>query len=231
MLQQTQTTRVVSKYTAWLERFPTFTALAEAPLRDVLVLWKGLGYNRRALNLKHAAETVVRDFGGKFPKTYSEILSLPGVGPYTAGAIMAFAYNKPVPIIETNIRSVYIHFFFKGKRGITDKQILAKIEATLDMKNPRIWYAALMDYGVMLKEKHGNPNVKSKHYAKQTTFKGSNRELRAKILHAIAEKGTIGTNPLFKILPKEMPSKIESNLAALSREGFIVQKNHRWAIA
>jgi A/G-specific adenine glycosylase len=112
MLQQTQVDRVVDFFNKWMKEFPTIKALAEAKQSDVLRLWKGLGYNSRAIRMKRTAQIIMEKFGGKFPKSYEDILSLPGIGPYTAGAISAFAYNQPVSMIETNIRRVYLHHFF-----------------------------------------------------------------------------------------------------------------------
>jgi A/G-specific adenine glycosylase len=136
---------------------------------------------------------------------------------------MAFAFNKPFPIIETNIRTVYIHFFFKNHGQVHDKEILELVEKTLPEKNIREWYYALMDYGVMLKKTVGNLNKKSKHYTKQSTFKGSNRELRAKILHVITEKPSTLKNIEHHILnaTSHDSQKILNTLAKLEQEGFI----------
>jgi len=117
MLQQTQTFRVMGKYEAFIDAFPDFAALAGAQLNTVLSLWQGLGYNRRALSLKKTAEIVVSNFHGTLPDSYEELISLPGIGKATAGSILAFAFNKPIPFIETNIRRVYIHFFFNVSIG------------------------------------------------------------------------------------------------------------------
>lgn len=227
MLQQTQTDRVIPKYKNWLKQFPTFEALAKAPLQKVLVEWKGLGYNRRALQSKRAAEIVVEKYHGTLPENYEQILDLPGIGPYTAGAIMAFAFNKPFPIIETNIRTVFIHFFLaspeppEAKEGkkFHDNELMPLILKTLDTNNPREWYYALMDYGVILKKTIGNVNTRSKHYTKQSSFKGSNRELRAKILHFITAQPAS-----FKKIVSTLEAdqeKITNNLIALQEEGFI----------
>jgi len=175
MLQQTQVARVVPKYTEFVKRFPTFRALAKAPVRAVLSLWQGLGYNRRALMLQRCAQAIVADAPGP----------LPGVGPYTAGAVLAFAFNKPAVIIETNIRRVYLHHYFPGRRDISDRQLLPIIERTLDQKRPRQWYWALMDYGAYLATQIENPNRRSRHYSKQSTFEGSNRQLRGRVLRAL----------------------------------------------
>jgi len=154
MLQQTQVERVIPKYAEWLARFPTAATLATAARATVLTTWRGLGYNRRALALKRAAESIVAR--GKFPREVAEILELPGVGPYTAGAIAAFAFNEPVVMIETNIRTVFIHHFFSDQKNVRDSELLPLIEKTLPRLKPREWYWALMDYGSHLKKEVGN---------------------------------------------------------------------------
>ena len=145
MLQQTQVSRVVPKYQAFIMQYPTVKKLAKASLGDVLRLWQGLGYNRRAKFLLQCAQSVSGEYKGVFPTTYDEILKLPGIGPYTAAAICAFAYNQPVALIETNVRQVYIHHFFKRAEQVTDTQILEKVRRTLPTTQSRQWYAALMD--------------------------------------------------------------------------------------
>ncbi len=182
MLQQTQAPRVVQKYEEFIKKFPTIKSLAKARLKTVLKLWQGLGYNRRALNLQRAAQEIVKVFKSRFPKDTKTLQSLPGVGPATAGDIMAFAFNKAEVVIETNIRTVFIHHFFKDQKNIHDNDIIPLIKKTLDHTNPREWYYALMDYGAMLKKTIPNPSRRSQHYTKQSPFKGSNREIRSKIL-------------------------------------------------
>ena len=114
MLQQTPVDRVLPKYQEFLKQFPSIKKLAAASLGDVLRAWQGLGYNRRAKYLHQCAAVIIYDNGGIWPRTVNELQALPGIGPYTAGAVMAFAYNQPIPIIETNIRTVYLHHFFSG---------------------------------------------------------------------------------------------------------------------
>lgn len=233
MLQQTQVSRVMTKYTEFLTKFPTVHALAKAPVTDVLVAWQGLGYNRRALNLKRAAERVVTDFGGTFPHTAAELESLPGIGQSTRGAIMAFAFDMATTFIETNIRAIYIHHFFpepnSGKKStraqlVHDRDILPLIEQTLDHKNPRDWYYALMDYGVYLKQTHPNPSRKSIHHAKQTTFKGSNREVRSRILKFVLGHSNHQYRPTrAEIIQHVGKTKhdVGKNIDALVAEGFM----------
>ena len=108
MLQQTQAPRVVGKYKLFIKTFPNFTRLARASLGEIYTVWQGLGYNRRALQLKKAAEIVVKKFKGKLPRSVEQLDSLPGIGLATAASIAAFAFNQPTVFIETNIRSVFI---------------------------------------------------------------------------------------------------------------------------
>jgi A/G-specific adenine glycosylase len=182
MLQQTQVDRVIPKYNEFLRLFPTVKDLSQASLSDVLRIWSGLGYNRRARFLHNAAQEIQKVYNGVMPHTFTELQSLSGIGPYTASAVMVFAFNEPIPMIETNIRSVYIHEFFSRHDEVEDKEIMPYIEKTVDVKNPCIWYAALMDYGTYLKKVTKNPSRKSKHHVIQKAFKGSLREARGKIL-------------------------------------------------
>lgn len=220
MLQQTQTHRVVPKYRSFLKKFPTLRALAEASLGDVLREWSGLGYNRRAKMLHACSKAVVAEHRGVLPKTYEDLLALPGVGPYTAGAVLAFAFNTPRPLIETNIRTVFLFHYFPGREGVADAELMTHIERTLDRKESRQWYNALMDYGAWIKETYGNHNARSKSYVKQSTFKGSSRELRGKILRALGEK-EYGQASLIKYLECDAVLT-ETQIVALLKEGLIV---------
>ncbi|MBI4057937.1 A/G-specific adenine glycosylase [Candidatus Microgenomates bacterium] len=185
MLQQTQVPRVIEKYNQFLHRFPTIDDLAKASLREVLATWLGLGYNRRALSLKKLAEKVTADYNGVVPQSVELLQTLPGIGTTTASSIAAFAWNYPSVFIETNIRSVFIYFFFRKQQNVSDEDILPLVEQTLDRKNPRLWYWALMDYGVILKKIYKNPSRKSLQYKKQKPFKNSDRQIRGAILKII----------------------------------------------
>lgn len=182
MLQQTQVDRVMSKFEAFIARFPDFEALATAPLADVLILWSGLGYNRRAKFLHEAAKVITAQHSGELPSTYDELIALPGVGKNTAGALLAYVYNQPVLYVETNVRTVYLHHFFADRRDVADASILERLDATLWRDHPREFYWALMDYGTWLK-RSGVRNVSaSKHYRKQSPLAGSVREVRGAIV-------------------------------------------------
>ncbi|MDB5238934.1 MAG: endonuclease [Candidatus Parcubacteria bacterium] len=240
MLQQTQVPRVVPKFDSWMKRFPDWRTLAKTPTRNVLKEWSGLGYNRRALYLKRIAEEIT-DNGKRsetLPSDYQGLIQLPGIGPNTAGAILAYAFNVPHPFIETNIRSAYIHYFFTEKKGgtkIPDAMIMPLIEETLaDPKiraNPREWHWALMDYGSHLKASLPNPSRRSAHHVRQKPFKGSNRELRSEILKSVLRKPA-RIRDIESLLKARYPStEIRRNLIALTREGFIAKKNDIYQIA
>lgn len=224
MLQQTQTYRVAPKYELWIQEFPTFAALAEAPLRDILSVWQGLGYNRRAMALQKIAQKIMAEFEGKLPANPEILETFPGIGPATARSICAFAFNFPGVFIETNIRAVYIHSFFPGKNEIHDKELYPLVEQTVDKKNPREWYYALMDYGVMLKAEHKNPSRKSAHHVKQSKFEGSDRQIRGMILKFLTNRGAIKEEELIKMTKKES-ERVLKIMNELIGEGFIKKDN------
>jgi A/G-specific adenine glycosylase len=221
MLQQTQTERAAPKYAAFLERWPDFNALSEAPFSEILILWKGLGYNRRAMALKQIALTAVGQYGGTLPHTYDELITLPMVGPATAAAILAFSFNKSALYLETNIRRVLLHFFFQNEEKVHDRELYKMLEAVQVCEDPKNWYYALMDYGVLLKKMVKNPNRRSAHYTKQTAFENSNRQIRGQILTVFTEKGLVSKKELYSFLnfPKE---NINKCLSALQKEGFVI---------
>jgi A/G-specific adenine glycosylase len=173
MLQQTQVSRVIGHYEAFLQRFPDPAALARAPLGDALALWKGLGYNRRCLGLHRAASEIVARFGGRVPRVVEDLESLPGVGRSTACAVAAFAFGAPTAFIETNIRRVFIHWFFPGRKSVNDREILPLVERTMERGRAGEWYNALMDYGAMLARAVENPNRRSAQ--KSCVFTGSSK--------------------------------------------------------
>jgi A/G-specific adenine glycosylase len=217
MLQQTQVGRVLPKYDEFMATFPTIQALSKAPLGDVLSAWSGLGYNRRAKFLHVAAQKVMQDFGGELPDTIEGLVSLPGVGKNTAGAILCYAFNQPVPFIETNVRSVFIHHFFNDRTDVDDKELLPIVRQACDLEHPREWYWALMDYGTYLKQTLGNNISQSKHYARQSKFEGSRRQVRGRVLKML----TRGPVMISELLEAEPDERTPSVIADLQREGFV----------
>jgi A/G-specific adenine glycosylase len=225
MLQQTQTYRVEPKFTAWIEALPTFKALAQAPLRDVLLLWQGLGYNRRAIALQKIAQKIVAEHDGNLPNSPELLVEFPGIGPATAASMCAFAFNRPTPFIETNIRAVFIHYFFEYKTDIKDTEIMPLVAASLDHNNAREWYYALMDYGVMLKKLHKNPSRKSAHHAKQSTFEGSHRQIRGMILKIMADHTALSIDDLINMIDRPC-ERTKKALVELLNEGFVKNNNN-----
>ena len=223
MLQQTQTARVAIKFPEFISLFPDFNSLANASLKDVLLAWQGMGYNRRGKYLHEIAKKVVNECGGVLPDCPKTLVTFPGIGPNTAGSIVAFAYNKPTIFIETNIRSVFLTFFFTGQSEIHDKQLMTYIEAAVDHESPRDWYYALMDYGVMLKKQLPNPSRKSVHHTVQSKFEGSDRQIRGMILKLLT-KNQLHKSELFILVPREA-ERIEKAIAQLLQENMIQQDN------
>ncbi len=205
MLQQTQTSRVVLKFEQWMQQFPTLEKLAQASVHDVLFCWQGLGYNRRALALYDFAKKIVADYAGIIPADSCVLQTFKGIGLNTAGSICAFAFNKPVVFIETNIRTVFLHTFFQGKSAVDDKEILPFVAAAVDQQNPRDWYYALMDYGVYLKKELKLSNRQSKQYAKQSKFIGSRRQVRGMVLSLVIKHGAMSYEQLQELVWAKLP--------------------------
>lgn len=220
MLQQTQVDRVVPKFNAFIARFPDERHLAESSLGDVLKLWNGLGYNRRAKFLHEASKKIIHEYNGVFPSTYEALLTLPGVGKGTAGAILAYAYNRPVVFIETNVRTVYFHHFFEEGDKVGDDEISALVEMTLDRDHPREFYWALMDYGAWLKRNGAGRVTQSKHYRKQSALRGSIREVRGQILRLLAD-GAKEESGLKRALQAD--ERFGPALRGLRKDGLIEQ--------
>lgn len=229
MLQQTQVPRVIEKYAQFLTLFPNVRSLAKAPLSKVLSAWSGLGYNRRAKFLHQMAKEIAGKKKAAFPNTVEELEALPGIGPYTARAIAAFAYDQPVVLIETNVRTAYLHHFFPRAKNVSDKTLLPIIASTLDAKRPREWYAALMDYGSHLKATGSKAHRKSAQYKKQGAFIGSKRQTRGAIVRSLIEGGTTTTR-----LAKQLsfpPERILSALDDLVREGIVIKRRSIYSLA
>ncbi len=223
MLQQTRVDRVLRKYPQFIEAFPDLRSLAVAPLKEVLGAWQGLGYNRRAMGLKAIALEAAKSGKGRMPVDSDALRDLPGIGAYTASALRCFAHGRAEPMIETNIRSVFIHFFFHGKTGVSDREIMPLVSRTLDKKDPRKWNYALMDYGVMLKKETSNPGKRSLHYQRQSPFEGSGRQLRGKILKILLAGSRLRQDDLVGQTGADAP-RVEAALEGLVRDGLLIKK-------
>jgi len=230
MLQQTQVDRVIDTYRHFITAFPDFASLDRVSLQKVLKIWVGLGYNRRALALKKIAHIVMREQSGRLPASEALLVSLPGVGKYTASAIAVFAFNQPVILLETNIRTVFLYFFFPNRNDVKDSDIIPLIEKTAPKANPRRWYNALMDYGVMLKKMHLNPNRRSAHYHKQSPFRGSDRQIRGMIVKMLTSGTPMSEKEIIQRIAAD-PDRVKNVLSQLEEERLVKMRQRRLMIA
>lgn len=232
MLQQTQVSRVLGRWERFLRRFPTVDALAAADASAVLDEWQGLGYNRRALSLKRAAEACAAERGGALPETVEGLVRLPGIGPATAAGVVAFAHNLPAVYLETNVRTVFLHELFPGRDEVKDTEIIPLVRDTCPGDDPRSWYYALLDYGAHLKRTVSNPSRRSAAYARQSAFDGSRRQKRAELLRVVLAAGEVPIEAAREALDAFErdrgrdaidPALFDSIVADMVREGFFAR--------
>ncbi|MEY4339668.1 MAG: A/G-specific adenine glycosylase [Actinomycetota bacterium] len=234
MLQQTQVNRVLPKWESFMDAFPTTTACAEAALGDVLRVWQGLGYPRRARNLHSAAVTVEQL--GAFPDTLDGLLALPGVGAYTARAVLAFAYERDAAVVDTNIARVLARF---AGRRLTPKEAQAAADAAVPTGHGWEWNQCLMDLGALVcrptpscaecplrrrcawKGKGPDPAIGSAGVSRaQAPFEGSDRQARGRLLRAVAEASVRRVDAAS--LMAVAPDRADRLVAALVADGLLV---------
>ena len=212
MLQQTQVPRVVVRYPQFLARFPTLASLAEARLADVLAAWLGLGYNNRALRLKRCAEALP---GGVLPAELDALRALPGIGPYTARAVLIFARNADLAAVDANVRRV-----LTSELGLPHDLSPAALQAVADAAQPRgrsrDWHNALMDYGSLVLTSRGTGIAPR---TRQTPFAGSPRQRRARLLRALVERGPLSRTEAAAELGLS-PADCDEAIASLVRDGL-----------
>lgn len=232
MLQQTQVTRVIPKYREFLKAFPTLEKLARASDKKLLRVWSGLGYWRRALYLQQTAQQISQSFKGKFPQEPKILETLPGIGTYTARAVACFAFGNTDAFLDTNIRRVYLHFFFPKEKNVSDKEVLKIAQRAVWKKNPREWHYALFDYGATVL-KNNKANHRSKHYAKQSRFAGSLRFFRAEVIRFLLskQKNTAKKEILESFLEEtlhreESRFSCEEILESLRKDGILKDRNN-----
>lgn len=231
MLQQTQVERVSVKFPAFIARFPDFGSLASAPLPEVLLAWQGMGYNRRAVFLQRSARRAAEEYDGTLPQDPDVLATFPGIGRATAASICAFAFDMPVVFIETNIRRVFIHYFFgDSATTVNDTDILPLVKKALYRKSPRTWYNALMDLGSDLKTTTENPNRRSRHYTKQAAFEGSDRKIRGSIIRILLTHKRLTRKAVIQQFTEE-EERVARILSNLEAEGFIARSGAWVSIA
>ncbi len=205
MLQQTQVSRVVRKYKEFVRAFPNTKKLAEAKTGDVITVWKGLGYNRRALFLQRTAQAVRTEFGGRFPQTFEGLKSMPGIGEYTARAILSFAFGVVTPVLDTNHRKFYQKMFF-GDEVQSDiilhtkaEVVVAYIARTFGETAVYDWNQALMDWVSAHPEQYILPKKKKK---QSIPFKQTNRYIRGKIIDLLRTEKCISLHRVYAEFPE-----------------------------
>ena len=220
MLQQTQVSRGLPKYIEFLRTFPTVESLADAKTSAVLRIWKGMGYNRRALYLQNTAKQIVSVYKGKFPKTEQELTALPGLGIYTARAVMVFAYKIDVAMVDTNIRQIITHFFFYDVPQ-TEKTIQEVADRLVPKGRSWEWHQALMDYGALELERNAQRNKKKK----AKPFKETNRYFRGRLLDLVVEKQSKETDLIAEMVAKFGKDREFMNLIieGMCKDGLIVR--------
>jgi len=186
MLQQTQVARGLPKYIEFVKKYPTVDALAGARPSEVLRLWKGMGYNRRALYLHNAAKIIEEKYHGVFPVTEELLAKLPGVGRYTARAVLVFAYKHDVSMVDTNIRRILTHFYFSDKTPPSEKEISHLADIFVPKGKSWEWHQALMDFGVL--ELPRRIIVKPKKRTGAKPFTETNRFFRGRMMDFVREK-------------------------------------------
>ncbi len=240
MSQQTQLSRVVPKYEAWLEKFPTVQSLAKAKVAEVLQYWSGLGYNRRALNLKKTAEIISEKYHGKFPEDEKELVSLPGIGQYTARAVLCFAFDQQIAVVDTNVRKVILTQLLNSEKvekqnlrlsdskdslenKIDDKKMYEIATQLLPIGKAYEWNQALMDYSAAMLKKEKIP------IPKQSKFHGSRRYYRGQILKLLLQKKKVAIQDVGLLIKKDYIDNekewLQKLLDELAAEGFIIIKN------
>lgn len=217
MLQQTQAERVAGKYRQFLRRYPTVTALAKARTDELLALWSGLGYNRRALYLRACAQAVLQQHGGRLPVPYAQLVALPGVGPYTARAINVFARNRDEVCVDTNVRRVLMHELGLPM-GTTVQQIEVVALQVLPKGRSREWHSALMDYGRLVATARRTGVRPLGHRPER--FLGSRRWYRGKTLQTLVTKREVSVRQLARALDLAIP-KVEHILGTLQHDGLV----------
>ncbi len=223
MLQQTQVDRVMPKFESFIVAFPTLESLARASLSEVVLLWSGLGYNRRA---KYLYDAAIQLAGKPFPRTLEELTTLKGIGINTASAILVYSFNQPHVFVETNVRTVLFHYFFYEVDSVTDAEVSKKLSVLLDKNDPRNFYYALMDYGTYLKKQGHGKITKSKHYTKQSKFEGSIRQLRGELL-----RRAIAGETLQELRQDFSDNRLDTVVESLIKEGLVIKVNDRIKIA
>ncbi len=242
MLQQTQVSRVIEKYKEFLQSFPTVQDLAKVKTADVIRVWKGLGYNRRALFLQRTAQAVAEQYSGKFPQDVVLLKKLPGIGEYTARAVMCFAFKQKIAVLDTNHRKFYGRMF---GGGLGDKELLIEADDFIDSFVSPVdvydWNQALMDFMSAIERGEGDKTINwfnetysavEKKKQKDTgmqkiPFKQTDRFIRGRIVDTLREQKSTSITSLQKKFVEFPKERVEKVVLGLVKDGLILEKKGR----
>ncbi|HCW00346.1 MAG TPA: A/G-specific adenine glycosylase [Acidimicrobiaceae bacterium] len=245
MLQQTQVTRVVERWPRFLGRYPTPTVCAKASVGEVIAEWSGLGYNRRAVYLHRAAATVVDRHGGQVPGDLTDLLDLPGIGPYTARAVLAFADEADVGIVDTNVARVLARW---SGRELSPREVQERADASVPAGSGWAWNQTVLDLGATVCRARNptcddcplsdgcvwrgegiDPAIGSAGVSgRQATFEGSDREGRGRLVAALAENPVDGDGLAAAMGWPDDPQRAERVAARLVLDGLIITDGRCW---
>lgn len=219
---------MIPKYYEFLDAFPTVRALSQASPGSLLRVWKGMGYNRRAIFLQRAARIIVETYHGKFPQIEGELVNLPGVGTYTARAILVFAFKKNLAMVDTNIRRIITHFFY-GDLAQKPSKIQWVAGRILPRGKSWEWHQALMDYGALELSK-----IKRPERSRRTSipFRDSNRYFRGRIIDRLREK-RYPEGTLIKSLKYSFGRNAKFYqllLSQLEKEGLLIKRKNIYSL-
>jgi A/G-specific adenine glycosylase len=245
MLQQTQAARVAAAFDGFLRRFPDVSSLAAAAPADVLRAWSGLGYHRRAVALHEAARTIVRVHGGEVPGDPGALQYLPGVGPYTASAVAAIAFGRPVVAMDVNVRRVASRVVLGREPQRDDPRIAAAARVLLDRRDPATWNQAMMDLGREVcrptprcevcpfepwcRFRRGGRAGRPAAAPRQSPFEGSNRQVRGRIVAVLRERPSAGLSGLAAATGFGA-DRIGSAVTGLVRDGIVERRGRSFRL-
>jgi A/G-specific adenine glycosylase len=242
MLQQTQVARVEPAWRRFFDRFPTVTDAATSGRSDLVRLWAGLGYNNRAVRLHQAARAVVERFDGTFPHDLADLMSLPGIGPYTARAIRAFAFELPGAVVDTNVLRILVRL---GGERLTPAMAQRAADALADEIDPWTWNQSMIDLGATICSPRNPACDRCPLYAgcswrggpgadpaavtpskRQVPFAGSDRQARGRLLDA-CRSGPVAEDDVPGIIADDDADRVERIVSGLVRDGLLRRHGRR----
>lgn len=219
MLQQTQVARVLPYYEAFIDAFPNSRSLSLASGAEVLRMWQGLGYNRRAIYLKRCCDRVETQFTGRFPTSVSDLQALPGIGAYTARAVACFAFEAHVAVVETNVRKAIRYFVDRTGDESQEYSVDSVAESLVPMGNAWVWNQAMIDFGAL----YVPPRAERLSTTSHATFRSTDRFWRGRIIATLcAYPEPVTLRRLLHELPSERDEyRVRNLISTMEHEGLL----------